>query len=113
MSAALTRYANPGASLGHAGAKAPLHNDPRIELAGATRTVTIPARAEHDGFDAIRVTLPWVCLHCGGPRGEPFETVSWDGSRTLAVHGWSNPCGHVEKYSEVRAASARATGSAA
>ena len=69
-----------------------------------TRTITIPACAEHEGFHAMLVTLPWVCLHCGGPRGEPFETISYDGSRRLAVHGWTNPCGHVEKYSEVRAA---------
>ncbi len=73
-------------------------------MSETTRTVTIPACAEHDGFHAMRVTLPWVCLRCGSPRGEPFETISYDGSRRLGVHGWINPCGHIEKYSEVRAA---------
>lgn len=67
-----------------------------------TRTVTIPACAEHDGVAAITVSLPWRCIHCGGPRGEPGQTISWDGSRRLACHGWTNPCGHVEKYSEIR-----------
>jgi hypothetical protein len=67
-----------------------------------TRTVTIPGRTEHDGYHSMTVTLPWVCLQCGGPRGEPFDTVSYDGSRRLEVHGWHNPCGHVEKYSDVR-----------
>lgn len=67
-----------------------------------TRTVTIPASAEHDGYAALTVTLPWVCLICGGPRGEPGSTISYDGSRRLHVHGWSNPCGHVESYRQVR-----------
>ncbi|MBX9348789.1 hypothetical protein K5M36_17010 [Chromobacterium vaccinii] len=67
-----------------------------------TRTVTIPARDEHEGCYSITVTLPWRCLHCGAPRGEPSWTTSWDGSRRLAVHGWQNPCGHTEKYSAIR-----------
>jgi hypothetical protein len=69
----------------------------------AERTVTIPACVQHDGYSAMTVTLAWRCIHCGGPRGEPVDGVSWDGSRQLACHTWSNPCGHVEKYSEVRA----------
>lgn len=82
-------------------------------MSETTRTVTIPACAEHEGLFAVQVTLPWVCLHCGGPRGEPFETISYDGSRRLGVHGWTNPCGHIEKYSEVRAAVAATTREAA
>lgn len=58
---------------------------------------------EHRGDLALRVAVPWRCIHCGGPRGELFRTVSYDGSRRLACDGWANPCGHVEKYSEVRA----------
>lgn len=72
------------------------------------RTVTIPACVEHAGHHSMQVTVPWVCLKCGGPRGEPFETLSWDGSRRLSVHGWSNPCGHLETYASVRAAIAAA-----
>jgi hypothetical protein len=66
------------------------------------RTVTIPACEQHEGFHSIDVTLKWICPLCGGPRGEPFETISWDGSRRLGVHGWRNACGHVDAYSEVR-----------
>lgn len=68
-----------------------------------TRSVRIPAVAEHAGVDAMTVTLPWRCAVCGGPRGEPYPTISWDGSRRLAVDGWINPCGHIERYSMVRA----------
>lgn len=68
----------------------------------SARTVTIPGCVEHEGLLAITVTLPWTCLHCGGPRGEPVDTISYDGSRRLGVHGWTNPCGHIEKYSEIR-----------
>lgn len=69
----------------------------------ATRTVTIPAREQHDGYYGRRVTLRWVCPICGGPRGEPTHGFSYDGSRRLPVDMWTNPCGHVDKYSAVRA----------
>jgi hypothetical protein len=66
------------------------------------RIVVIPSRETHEGYYSMTVALPWTCLHCGGPRGEPFDALSFDGSRRLSVHSWLNPCGHVEKYSEVR-----------
>jgi len=66
------------------------------------RTVTIPACDEHEGILAVRVTLDWTCPTCGGPRGEPHPAISYDGSRRLHCDGWSNPCGHVDKYSNVR-----------
>lgn len=69
----------------------------------ATRTIRIPACAEHEGVHAITATVPWVCLECSGPRGEPFKGQSYDGSRRLEVDVWNNPCGHVEKYAAVRA----------
>lgn len=71
---------------------------------GETRTVTIPAMDEHAGLHSITVELPWVCLVCGGPRGEPFEALSFDGSRRLSCHAWRNPCGHSEPYGKVRLA---------
>ncbi len=72
-----------------------------------TRVVTIPACEQHEGLLAITVRLPWVCLVCGGPRGEPVPKLSYDGSLRMNVHGWTNPCGHLEKYSAVRSALAQ------
>lgn len=66
------------------------------------RIVTIPAREEHEGFYQVDVVLPWTCMVCGGPRGEPAPVRSYDGSRWMMVDGWTNPCGHVEKYSAIR-----------
>ena len=66
------------------------------------RLVTIPACVEHEGIASAEVLLPWTCIHCGGPRGEPVPMLSFDGSRRLEVHGWANPCGHLERYAEVR-----------
>lgn len=77
---------------------------PELEAAAERRTVTIPACVEHHGFHTVTLTLSWKCLHCGGPRGEPFRTISYDGSLRLACDGWDNPCGHVETYTEVREA---------
>lgn len=66
------------------------------------RTVTIPATREHNGWAATTVTLIWECPVCGGPRGDVFKTVSYDGSRRLYCDGWRNPCGHVDSYAAVR-----------
>ncbi len=64
-------------------------------------TVTIPACAEHEGIYKVAVCLKWVCPICGEPRGEPHSALSYDGSIRMIVHGWFNPCGHVDKYSAV------------
>jgi hypothetical protein len=66
------------------------------------RTVVIPSCVEHEGLRSMKVTLDWVCPKCGGPRGEVFKTISWDGSRRLHCDGWKNPCGHIDKYADVR-----------
>lgn len=67
-----------------------------------TKTVKIPASAEHAGLHSVEVTLIWECPTCGGPRGEVFDTLSFDGSRRLSVHGWRNPCGHTDSYAAAR-----------
>lgn len=67
-----------------------------------TRAVTIPACEQHEGIYSQTVMLPWKCIHCGGPRGEPRHGLSYDGSLRMNVDTWDNPCGHVEKYSEIR-----------
>ena len=74
------------------------------------REVTIPACKTHEGFDWNKMTvrLRWVCPVCGGPRGEPFETRSYDGSRWFKVDGWRNPCGHVDSYADCRKEAERA-----
>jgi len=66
------------------------------------RTVYVPACVEHEGVLGRHYWLRWVCPECGGPRGEPHPVRSYDGSRILYCDGWSNPCGHVDKYSNVR-----------
>lgn len=66
------------------------------------KTVTIPSRESHEGLYSRIVTLKWVCPVCGEPRGEPFESLSYDGSLRLNVHCWDNPCGHIDNYADVR-----------
>lgn len=66
------------------------------------RTVTIPARDEHEGIYSRNVRLAWRCPVCGGERGEVREALSYDGSRRLHVSGWTNACGHIDKYADVR-----------
>jgi hypothetical protein len=67
-----------------------------------TKTVVIPRYEQHDGLYTTVVKLQWVCPVCGGPRGEPQSVRSYDGSRFMIVDGWQNPCGHTDKYSDVR-----------
>lgn len=75
---------------------------PAPTRAAARRTVRIPASANHDGFGLLTVTLFWTCPVCGGPRGEPHDARSYDGSRILHCDGWRNPCGHIDYYDDVR-----------
>ena len=49
--AALARYSNPTASIGHAGPCAPIHSDERIALADLPRLADSP-QAAADGFRA-------------------------------------------------------------
>jgi len=65
------------------------------------KTVTIPAKPNHEGFYSLTVTLPWFCIHCGKPRGPVRDGRSYDGSLNMFVNIWTNQCGHIEKYSEV------------
>lgn len=65
-------------------------------------TVTIPAKQEHEGLYSMVVTISKKCPICGGERGNPYPTISYDGSRRLHVDGWQNNCGHLDRYSEVR-----------
>ena len=66
--------------------------------------VTIPSCEHHEGFSSITVTISDYCPKCGKKRG--INTIhkgfSYDGSRRLVVDCWENPCGHVDKYDEVR-----------
>jgi len=66
--------------------------------------VMIPACSQHAGFEWNRITaeIADTCPQCGGPRGEPFNGFSFDGSRRLVVSQWNNPCGHVDYYEDVR-----------
>lgn len=65
--------------------------------------VVIPALESHQGFYATTILLNWECPVCGGPRGEVVHnTRSYDGSCILYCDGWTNPCGHVDKYDSVR-----------
>ena len=66
------------------------------------KRVYIPACANHDGVYGIYVNLRWVCPICGHPRGQILNGRSYDVSRVLAVDTWKNPCGHVDKYDDVR-----------
>ena len=74
----------------------------RRELEYPIKTVLIPAGENHQGFLKTSVRLYWVCPECNHPRGEIFPALSFDGSLRLEVDGWINPCGHVDKYSQVR-----------
>ncbi|MCI3877731.1 MULTISPECIES: hypothetical protein [Acinetobacter] len=71
-------------------------------IATQAKKITIPAVADHEGYRSMTVTLPWVCMHCGGPRGEIKPGMSYDGGLKMQVDMWDNPCGHLESYADVR-----------
>jgi hypothetical protein len=81
-------------------------HDVFVSESATQRKVYIPATADHNGVHGVIVTLEWTCPTCGGPRGEVSDVRSYDGSRILFCHGWVNPCGHVDYYSDVRSEAA-------
>jgi hypothetical protein len=70
-----------------------------------TKTVTIRACVEHWGRQKRSVVLKWIFPECGGPRGKKIyhDAQSYDGGFWMYVDGWSNPCGHIDTYNDVRA----------
>lgn len=68
-------------------------------------TVKIPICAEHAGSPLClkTVIIADKCPVCGGERGATYQGFSYDGSRRLVVDCWQNPCGHIDKYSDVLA----------
>jgi len=71
-------------------------------MAIITMTVTIPACRHHEGLYARTVKILDSCPICGKRRGDVVSGLSYDGSRRLAVDMWQNPCGHLDRYSDVR-----------
>lgn len=69
--------------------------------------VTIPSSSEHNGYGLMTVEISDNCPVCGGPRGQVYGTLSYDGSRRVNCDGWNNPCGHIDLYSDVRAEGVR------
>ena len=71
-----------------------------------TIVVEIPRITEHAGYvgNLVKVRISANCPTCGQPRAEKvWRGLSYDGSMRLSVDSWSNSCGHVDKYSAVRA----------
>lgn len=71
------------------------------------RTVEIPACDAHHGVLSVQVCVAWFCPVCGGPRGDVYRTLSFDGSLRLHCDGWENACGHVDGYASVRVEATR------
>jgi hypothetical protein len=68
--------------------------------------VEIPTYEQHGGILRDTYQISDYCPACGGLRGKPFRTLSYDGSASMEVDGWINECGHVDTYSAVRVESA-------
>ena len=47
------------------------------------------------------VTISKICPRCGSKRGKPKLIRQYDNGDYRYIHTWDNPCGHVDKYSEV------------
>lgn len=68
-----------------------------------TMVVEVPVIQNHEGFEywVRKVRISKYCKRCGGERGKPYKTRSYDGSRFVCCDGWQNPCGHVDLYKDV------------
>lgn len=67
------------------------------------KTITIPLHDDMEAVFSLNVTVPWVCLCCGKPRGEVYKTNRYGGQIWIShVDTWDNPCGHEEAFQMVR-----------
>lgn len=71
-------------------------------------TVTIRARELEAPWGSgptrpaiVSVTIADDCPRCGGPRGVPVSTRQHEDGETYWVSTWTNPCGHIDAYTEV------------
>jgi hypothetical protein len=56
------------------------------------RTVRIPTAGLVNGWRRIiEADVAWVCPVCGGPRGDVFPAIAYDGRHQMHVDGWRNP----------------------
>jgi len=47
------------------------------------------------------VQIADVCPRCGGPRGEVTSWIYPEDGHYYTPDVWENPCGHVDRYSDV------------
>ena len=65
--------------------------------------VEIPLTEEHEGYYKGKFQISDKCPKCGARRGiKRWRGLSYDGSRRMEVDCWSNECGHIDKYSDIR-----------
>ena len=62
--------------------------------------VTIPDR-RYWPFILRTIEIEDHCPSCGEPRGEPYWYRFHDTGDWHSVNKWDNPCGHIDKYSEI------------
>lgn len=67
------------------------------------KVITIPNR-DKDGWlhGTIQVIADWKCPVCGNPMGEPKLQQFCEDGEFYSVHTWSNDCGHVCKYTDLK-----------
>jgi len=49
----------------------------------------------------MQVRISDNCPVCGGPRGILRGHNFYEDGESFFVHQWDNPCGHIDKYSDV------------
>lgn len=49
----------------------------------------------------VTIDIPNTCPRCGGPRGNPRHVRQHDDGVTYWVDVWDNPCGHLDRYTDV------------
>lgn len=49
----------------------------------------------------VQVTISDKCPVCGGQRGKPYNHNFCEDGDWYSCDKWDNPCGHIDKYSDV------------
>lgn len=70
--------------------------------------VEIPDRLDHQAAHKATFTIADTCPRCGGSRATvQWKVALYDGHNRMIVDIWTNPCGHVDLYTALRAEAAQ------
>lgn len=73
----------------------------QVTVVDRARMDTLYGQPRFPGVIRRTVEINDKCPSCGGPRGKPQKARYHEWGEFYYVDNWTNPCGHLDRYSDV------------